>query len=43
MAACEHIVAVKKVPHWDHVENIAALRTILKPDQAWNDVSRSSS
>jgi hypothetical protein len=38
IVACEQIMAVKRVPHWDHVELIAALRTILKPDKAWNDV-----
>lgn len=37
--ACAAILALDKVPHWDHPDDISLIRSTLRPKQDWVDVS----
>lgn len=37
--ACSAILALKKVPHWEHPDDISFIRSTLRGDQVWDDVS----
>ena len=41
--ACTTILARKDVPHWEHPDDIALIRSTLRIDQEFNDVSCSCS
>lgn len=37
--ACAAILALEKVPHWDHPDDISLIRSTLRLNQDWDDVS----